>query len=131
MRKILERCPSCGGKLEVTRLNCTSCETIVLGRYEPCRFCGLSPESSRFLETFVRCRGNVKEMERELGISYGTIRRRLDELIAELGLQGSPEEGDDPDAQELSILEQVDRGELSAAQAAELLSHLGPSGHLS
>ena len=130
MRKILEQCPSCGGHLEVTRLNCTSCETIVLGRYEPCRFCGLSPESSEFLETFVRCRGNVKEMERELGISYWTIRRRLDELIAELGLEASPAEEEGRAAQELSILEQVDRGELSAAQAAALLSHLSGPGRL-
>ena len=124
MRKVLERCPSCGGDLEITRLNCTSCETIVLGRYSPCPFCALSPESTQFVMTFVRCRGNVKEMERELGISYWTIRRRLDELIDELGVEAAPAEGAGHRAEELAILEQVNRGEISAADAAEMLAGL-------
>jgi len=122
MRKVLERCPSCGGELEITRLNCTSCETIVLGRYSPCPFCSLSPEQTQFLLTFVRCRGNVKEMERELGISYWTIRRRVDELIEGLGMQAPPEEPSDRAAHELEVLERVNRGEISAAEAAALLS---------
>ena len=123
MRKILERCPSCGGGLEITQLNCTSCETVIQGRYQPCPFCKLSPESTGFLLTFVRCRGNVKEMERELGISYWTVRRRVDELIQELGVQATPVEGDVAEL-ELDILEQVSRGEISAAAAAEILAQM-------
>jgi hypothetical protein len=122
MRKILEQCPSCGGSLEITRLNCTSCETVILGRYRPCPFCKLSPESTRFLQTFVRCRGNVKEMERELGISYWTVRRRVDELIEELGLEAGPTAEMDIAAEQLDILERVDRGEITAAEASHLLS---------
>jgi hypothetical protein len=106
MRKVLEQCPSCGGNIEITRLNCTSCETIILGRYEPCPFCRLSPESTRFLETFVRCRGNVKEMERELGV------------------ESKPVEETDVAARQLEVLEQVDRGEISAAEASEILAQL-------
>ena len=68
MRKVLEQCPSCQSSLNVTRLECDACGTIILGRYEPCRFCSLSPENLRLLETFVKCRGNVKEMERELDV---------------------------------------------------------------
>jgi hypothetical protein len=123
MRKILEQCPSCGGTLEVTRLNCTSCETTILGRYQPCPFCKLAPESTQFLLTFVRCRGNVKEMERELGISYWTVRRRLDELIEELGVEAAPTE-EDVTALQMDILEQVSRGELGAAAAAEILAQM-------
>ena len=129
MRKILERCPSCGGSLEITRLNCTSCETVVLGRYQPCPFCKLSPESTRLLLTFVQCRGNVKEMERELGISYWTVRRRLDDLIEELGVEAAPfEEEEDVEAVQLEILERVDRGELSATDAAAILAQMSPEG---
>jgi hypothetical protein len=128
MRKLLESCPSCGENLEITRLNCTSCETVILGRYQPCPFCKLSPESTRFLEMFVQCRGNVKEMERELGISYWTVRRRLDELIDELGIEASPAEEIDTTAQELAILEQVSQGEINAGEAAALLSQLKGSG---
>ena len=128
MRKILERCPSCEGELNITRLGCTSCDTIVLGRFQPCPFCRLSPESTQFLLTFVRCRGNVKEMEREMGISYWTVRRRVDELIAELGIEAAHAEEMDIAARELEILEQVNRGELDASEAAELLTQLRGSG---
>ena len=128
MRKVLERCPSCGSDLEITRLHCTSCETIVLGRYHPCPFCKLSPESTRFLETFVRCRGNVKEMERELDISYWTVRRRVDELIEALGFEAEPPAETDLTAQQIDILEQVDRGEITAVEASQLLARLAGQG---
>jgi hypothetical protein len=125
MRKILEQCPTCGSELEVTRLNCTSCETVVLGRYETCRFCRLAPESLHFLETFVRNRGNVKEMERELGISYWTIRSRLTDLIEELGLEAK-EIADEPDLEtrQREILQRVRAGEISAAEAAQIIAKL-------
>jgi hypothetical protein len=124
MRKILEQCPSCGGDLRITRLNCTSCDTIILGQYTPCPFCKLSPETAQFLLTFVRSRGNVKEMERELGISYWTIRRRIDDLIEELGLEAKPVEEGDVGAEQLRILELLDRGEIGAAEASEMLAGL-------
>ena len=124
MRKLLERCPSCGGELEITRLSCTSCETVILGRYQPCPFCKLSPQTTQFLLTFVRCRGNVKEMERELGESYWTVRRKLDELIEVLGFEAGPAEESDMEARQLEILEQVNRGEITAAEAADQLSRL-------
>lgn len=126
MRKILEKCPSCGGDLEVTRLNCTNCETVITGRYQPCRFCKLSPEHSDFLEAFVKSRGNVKEMERELGISYWTIRNRLNDLIKALGfeVEAAPEEEGDAKDRRKEILEQVDRGELTVAEATTRLAQL-------
>ena len=127
MRKVLEKCPSCGGELDITRLNCTSCETIVLGKYEPCPFCKLSPQTTEFLLTFVQCRGNVKEMERELGISYWTVRRRVDELIAELGVEARPDEEVDTTSQELDILDQVSQGTIDATKAAEILAQLKAS----
>lgn len=127
MRKVIERCPTCGKELEVTELTCPSCKTIIRSRYSICRFCKLSPESLRFIETFVRCRGNIKEMERELGISYPTVRGRLNAVIAELGyeVQAEPE----VDEQEIiarrkAILDQLEKGELSAAEATKQLADL-------
>jgi len=135
MRKIIEKCPSCGGDLEVTRLNCTNCETVITGRYKPCRFCKLSSESTNFLEAFVKSRGNVKEMERELGISYWVIRGKLNELIKELGFES--EAADDVEevavntngnptlkAARQEILQQIDRGEITADEATKLLAQL-------
>jgi len=127
MRKILEKCPSCGSDLEVTRLNCKACDTVILGRFEPCRFCKLSPDSIHFLESFVKSRGNVKEMERELGISYWVVRGKLNDLIKELGFEAESI----PDVEEAAIktqrqaiLSQVDRGEIDATEAATLLAQL-------
>lgn len=128
MRKILERCPSCGGDLLVTRLSCPSCGTVILGQYEPCPFCALSPEDMQFVQTFIQCRGNVREMERELGISYWTVRRMLDDVIERLGLEAGPVSEGDATAQMQEILEQLDRGEISASEASEALSRLKRAG---
>ena len=124
MRKILEQCPSCDSEVEVTRLSCTRCETVVTGRFQPCRFCKLPPNSVQFLEAFVKSRGNVKEMERELGISYWTIRSRINELIQELGFEVEAAQEDELKSRRREILEQVDRGELSASEATEQLAKL-------
>ena len=122
MRKVLEECPSCGGEFEITRVSCTLCDTVVTGRFAPCAFCRLSPETAQFLELFVKSRGNVKEMERELGISYWIIRSRINDLIKELGFETNNEV--DLGRKRQEILARVDRGEISASEAAELMSRL-------
>ncbi|WP_374687119.1 DUF2089 domain-containing protein [Promineifilum sp.] len=87
MRKILESCPTCGSEMIVSEVTCTTCDTVVRSRYAPCPFCRLAPEDLAFMLLFVRSRGNVKDMERELGVSYWTIRGRLNEIIAGMGLE--------------------------------------------
>lgn len=126
MRKVLEECPSCGADLLVTRMSCPACGTVVLGQWAPCRFCQLSPEHTRFLETFVRSRGNVKEMARELDISYWTVRKQLDELIEALGYEPGPEPPEDTTSLQMEVLDRLDRGELTADEAADLLAGLKP-----
>ena len=124
MRKILECCPNCGKDLEITQVKCTSCETVISARYTPCRFCKLSPESLRLLEIFIKNRGNVKEMERELGLSYPTVRNKLDALIKELGFEVNAAAEEDFKSQRRDILERLERGELKAAEATALLAKL-------
>ena len=85
MRKIIEKCPACQNEVIVTRIRCTRCECEVIGEFQPTIFNRLSPENLTFVETFVRLRGNVKEMTRELRVPYSTIRNHLDDVIAELG----------------------------------------------
>ena len=122
MRKILESCPTCGGEFAVTELTCTVCDTVVRSRYSPCPFCLLAPEDLDFLLVFVRNRGNVKEMERELGVSYWTIRGRLTELITAMGLEPGGEPDDSPGEGEPRPLPRRERGEKpsSAARQATL-----------
>jgi hypothetical protein len=120
MAKILSHCPTCRSRMEVTQLSCTACETVVLGRFEPCRFCNLPDESLGFLEAFIRSKGNVKEMERELGTSYWTIRSQLNDLIAELGFEPKPDREAQREARK-TILERLHDGEIDADEAGKLL----------
>ena len=122
MPLIPQTCPSCSSPLVVTQLNCTACGTGVVGKFELSPFFRLSPESLKFLEVFVRNRGNVKEMERETGESYWAIRRQLDEVIAEMGME-APQE-DDLSTRRQEILARLSRGEINVQEATKSLSQL-------
>ncbi len=84
IRKVLEGCPSCAGSLEIGEMHCTVCETEIRARYRPCDFCGLTEEQSTFLHIFVMSRGNLSEVEKRLGVSYPTVRAKLDEVLERL-----------------------------------------------
>ena len=117
-----QSCPSCSSPLVVTQLNCSACGTGVVGKFELSPFFRLSPESLKFLEVFVRNRGNVKDLERETGESYWAIRRQLDEVIAEMGME--PPQEDDLSTRRQEILAQLSRGEINAQEAAKHLSQI-------
>lgn len=123
MPQIPQSCPSCASPLVVTQLTCTSCGTGVVGKFELSPFFRLSNESLKFLEVFVRNRGNVKEMERETGESYWTIRRQLDEVITEMGIEEEPKP-DDKSTSRQEILGRLSRGEINVQEATKLLSQL-------
>jgi hypothetical protein len=80
-RKIIEACPTCGGPLAITEVRCEVCATEVHSHYQPCPFCRLTPEQTSFILLFVQSRGNLSELEKALGVSYPTIRGKLDEVI--------------------------------------------------
>lgn len=141
MRKIIERCPACGRpEMAITQLQCPDCGTEVRGAFSVSRFCRLSEASLAFLEMFVRNRGNLKEMERELGEAYTALRARLNDIIKEMGYEvreesrseDVPPKGPAPTvslSSELQrrrhdILEQLGAGELTAADAIERLRQL-------
>ena len=130
-RKILESCPSCGGELEIRELRCGWCETEIRSYFKPCDFCRLTEEQSTFLRLFVTSRGNLSEVEKRLGVSYPTIRAKLDEVIARLApaeaRPASPPDGAAPTAgpDRRAVLDAVARGELSPAEAAQHLRAKG------
>ena len=126
MRKVLEGCPTCGGELTVTGLHCRSCHTRIESEYSTCRFCRLSQESFDFIEIFVKSRGNIREVERELEISYPTVRSRLNDVIKELGYEVEAESAasDDMAEERRTILKRLNEGEISAAEATELINQL-------
>jgi hypothetical protein len=124
MRKILEKCPSCEGDLIISQLSCTRCETVIAGRFQPTIFARLSSEKLRLVEAFVLSKGNIKEMERELGISYWTIRNQLNEIIAELGGLTTPPDPNDLKASRQEVLAQLENGTITVQEAAALLAQL-------
>src|SRR5687768_13663697 len=140
---VIATCPVCSGELTIARLHCRSCGTALEGEFGVGRFGRLDRDQMGLLESFLRSRGNLKEMERELGISYPTVRGRVDALIRSLGLSDGPIEpeadfgtgfGDDAEEPALeadpaqarrAILERLARREISAEEAATALRELG------
>ena len=78
-------CPVCGHELDVTELGCPGCGSRLSGTFAPCRFCALSAADADVVEVFLRSRGNMREVERHLGVSYPTARQRFTELLGRLG----------------------------------------------
>lgn len=123
--RIPGRCPVCSTRLEVSRLQCPECGTAIEGRFEACPFCVLTEEQQRFVTLFLRVRGNIREMERELGISYPTVRARLDAIVEALGYRVEPEPGDEERRRlRREVLAALDRGELTAEEALRRLREL-------
>ena len=122
MNQVLGRCPVCGEELSVTRLECPSCATALEGHFTLGRFYHLSPEQLRFAETFIKCEGKINRVEEELGISYPTVRNRLQEVIRALGNPVEEEQTERPSpGRRREILSQLSQGEISAEEAARLL----------
>lgn len=84
-------CPVCSDSLITLRLGCPSCGTEVSGHFDSCRFCRLDQADTAILEVFLRSRGNIRDVQAHLEVSYPTARARLVEVLERLGLGGGPE----------------------------------------
>jgi hypothetical protein len=145
---VIATCPVCAGELAVTRLRCGGCGTTIEGEFGVGRFGRLTREQTTLLESFLRSRGNLRDMERELGISYPTVRARVEALVRALGFgprdegdgtgsaatatvaAGGPSTSSGVTAEEIQagrrdVLERLARHELSAEEAAEAIRALG------
>ncbi len=116
--KAIGRCPICSHEVKVTEISCKKCKTLIKGEFELCKFCKLNDEQRYFIEVFLKNRGNIKEMEKELSISYPTVRNKLEEVRKTLGFI----EDKKPTINKKKILEQLSNGELSKEKALELLT---------
>jgi hypothetical protein len=89
------------------------------GMFGSCEFCRLSEDNLEFLRSFIRCRGVIKDVEKELGISYPTVRSRLDKLIVELGYGEATFKS--RDEKRYDVLEAVKEGRVSPKEAVAAL----------
>ena len=117
---VIGRCPICSESLRVVRLECQACGTRLEGDFTLGRFHALSTEQLEFLGTFIRARGNFKDVERELGISYPTVRSRLDAVIRALGFPSQVEPDRDAERRK-EILRELAEGKIAPDDAATLL----------
>ena len=115
-------CPVCGDELVTSRLGCPGCGTELSGHFARCAYCALDAKELELLEVFLSSRGNLREVEKHLGVSYPTARARFNELLRKLGLT-SPEEAPTAPTRE-QILSEVASGALSPDEAASLLAQL-------
>jgi hypothetical protein len=111
-------CPVCSSRLALTRLSCPSCNTELSGGFTTCEFCVLSDEDREVLRVFLASRGNMKDLERHLGVSYPTARARFDALLAKIGIDRPAAA---PSPTRVELMERVARGEISIDEAMDRL----------
>lgn len=122
------KCPVCNSALHITKLSCHRCHTTLEGQFKSCEFCQLPKEDLDFLKTFIKCRGSIKDVEREMGISYPTVKGKLNNLIEALGFHVTETESKEAikarQEEKASIIDALEKGEITAKEASEKLSKL-------
>jgi hypothetical protein len=120
---VLTRCPVCGEALRITRLECGACGSALEGSFTLGRLQRLTREQLQFVEVFLKCRGKIKDVEEELGLSYPTVVARLNEVVQAMGFEVRAE---DPQlaARRQQILDELAAGNIGAAEAATRLRAL-------
>ena len=134
MINLFDKCPACGGVVAVTECKCTNCQLQMRGEFRTGEFSSLSDDQLTFVKVFLRARGNLTEVEKVLGISYPTIRNKLDEINGTLDHAAAVPAGNSTDPIDApgaatafsepsrkEILRQVAAGELTAADALQKL----------
>ena len=123
MRRSMSQCPVCDTALVTTEMQCGECGTTLSGEFSPpsCAFCSLAEEQRTFLELFLRCRGNLRDVERQMGLSYPTVRSRLDVLLTQLGYGPDAAAPTADDSERRAVLERLESGDLAAEDAIRLL----------
>ncbi len=141
MARQVTQCPVCDAPLRITELSCVRCETQLHGVFPAAPLARLPHEHQKFVETFVMCRGVIRDVERVLGVSYPTVRARLDAAVEALDRALAepvtpvppPPPAPPPvsaaeeaarEARRRAILRAVEDGELEPADAAEALRRL-------
>ncbi|HEY75468.1 MAG TPA: DUF2089 domain-containing protein [Thermoflexia bacterium] len=120
MYPVPTECPVCHDDLLITRLVCRNCGTALEGRFTMGRLAQLTPDQLHFVEVFLRCEGKITRVQEELGLSYPTVRSRLEEVIRALGYEVGRDQAD-LEERRREVLERLARKEISAEEALHLL----------
>ena len=110
-------CPFCGKPTVATRVECKHCHITMEGEFSLSKFSELTQEQLKMIELFLVSRGNIKEMERLMNISYPTVRNKLEDIVVALGYPADQEIG----LSRSEILEHLEKGKITSEEAVELL----------
>ena len=110
------KCPECNQALKISKVSCPACQMAMEGDFEVSLLGQLSADDQAFVIAFVRHHGSIKKMESIFGISYPTVKNRLNSIGATL------DKGFEAPSSNLYVLEQLSRGEISLEEALEKLS---------
>jgi hypothetical protein len=114
---VITNCPVCTNTLKITKLHCSHCHTTIENEFELTKLASLSKEQLSFVEVFLTCRGNIKEVEKELSISYPTVRGKLNEIITALGYETKKKN----EVDERKVVAMLEAGEITPEEAIKLL----------
>ena len=111
-------CPLCGDSIEVTRIKCNDCGCEINANFKVSGFSLLPVEYQKFMAVFLRHRGNISAVEKELGISYPTINKMLDSInkVLESTTYQKP-------LDRKEILDAIDKGQMSVRDATYILKN--------
>ena len=122
MKPVIGQCPICQDTLHVIRLHCRNCDTAIEGHFTLGRLYTLTPEQLDFVETFIRCEGKIKWVEKELNMSYPAVRARLSSVIEAMGYEvGVAEKEGVTSEVRQQVLADLSSGKLTAEEALEIL----------
>jgi len=119
-KEVISRCPICDNELKITRLQCPSCEIEINGEFSLSRLNYLTKEQLIFVEVFLKNQGNIKSIEKELNVSYPTVKKLLSEVLVRLGYEVS-EQSEKQSTGRQEILEKLANKEISFDEASTLL----------
>lgn len=111
--KMINSCPVCTSTLKATRLSCSTCGTVIENDFSLSKFDRLSGEQLAFAEVFIKNRGSIKDVEKELGISYPTVKAKLNDLIKAFGYNVEDEKPSNTG----SVIDRLERGEITPEEA--------------
>ena len=111
-----------GVRLVIERVRLVEQDVAIDGRFDLPPLAQLTAEDQVFVAAFVRCHGSIKQMEKYFGVSYPTIKNRLNRIGSQLSfVEITEESATDAPLTRVEVLDRISRGELTVAQGLERL----------
>lgn len=123
-KEVIPHCPVCDNELIITRLNCDKCNIEISGEFSLSRLSLLTKEQLKFVEIFLKNSGSIKAIEKDLNISYPTVKKLLNEVLQELGYDVNDQNDNKESLKRQEILDKLANKEITYEEASEALKSL-------